>query len=97
METLSTNELQAIAMTMQGIKYPDTGKKFILEVDYGIFFRKLSNKFQINSDAIKQKLENMQVEHPQQFNNLMKKMQEFWDTKPEEKDLIVRLSELKLI
>lgn len=97
MEPLTSNELQAIAITMRGIKYPDTDRNFVLEAYHGIFFRKLADKFQVNDTIVKQKLENMQVNRPQQFQILFEKMKIFWDTQPSETELIVRLSELKLI
>lgn len=97
MESLTTNELQAIAIAMRGIRYPDSNRKFILEVYHGIFFRKIANIFQINDNTVKQKLENMQTNHPQQFKVLFDKMKIFWDTQPSETELVARLSELKLI
>lgn len=97
MEPLTTDELQAIAITMHGIKYPDTDRKFILEAYYGIFFRELTDKFQVDNNIVKQKLENMQINYPQQFKNIVKKMKIFWDTQPAETELVIRLSELQLI
>lgn len=97
MQPLTADELQAIAIALHGIKYPDSYRKFILEVYYGIFFRELSNKFQVNDDILKQKLEDMQINHPQQFKNIFEKMRLFWDTEPTETQLRARLYELGLL
>lgn len=97
MEPLTADELQAIAITLHGIRYPDSDKKFIMEIYYGIFFRELSNKFQVNNNTLKQKLENMQINHPHQFKNILEKMKVFWDTNPAENHLRARLYELGLI
>ncbi|NJN07547.1 MAG: hypothetical protein HC815_05970 [Richelia sp. RM1_1_1] len=97
MEPLTANELQAIAMAMYGIKYPDSHRKFILEVYHGIFFKNLADKFQVNNDEIQLKLEKMQTNYPHQFKNIVDKMKIFWDTQTTEAELVIRLSELKLI
>lgn len=94
--TLTNNELKAIAITLKGIKYPDTNNKFILEVYYGIFFRGLEEQLKVDRKKLKQKLENMQIQCPQQFEFLVNKMRDCWDKEYGEEELLARLSQLGL-
>lgn len=96
METLTINELQAIAISIRGIRYPRNSKGFIFEVYNGIFFQKLGDIYQVDDKIVKQKLEKMLIQYPQQFQFLYEKMNVFWDER-EETSLVARLAELKLI
>lgn len=97
METLTNNELQAIAIAMKDIKYPDTQRKFILEAYYGIFFKNLAQQLGVDGETVKQKLEHMQVTYPQKFEFIVDKMKIFWDTNFDGDELLTRLYQLDLV
>lgn len=96
MKVLTNNELMAVAISMYGIRYPDTEEKFILEVYYGVFFKGLAEELEVNRETLRQKLEHMQKQCPQEFSFLMDKMKDCWDKDYKKEDLLIRLSELGL-
>ncbi|BDA76031.1 hypothetical protein CAL7716_101970 (plasmid) [Calothrix sp. PCC 7716] len=98
METLTVNELKAIAVTLSDIKYPPDAENFIMEIWTGIFFDKLNEKFEnVNDTIVKQKLENMLNNHPQQFQILYNKMKIVLLAKLNEQELVPKFLELNLI
>lgn len=95
--TLTIDELKLIAHIMSRInKYPSNAT-FNDEIYYGILFREISEKFGVNRQLIKQKLETMQMKYPQQFKILFDKMHSIWRLEIEDEELVPKLAELKLI
>jgi hypothetical protein len=95
--TLTIEELKVIAYIMSRItKYPSTAT-FIDEVYYGILFREISERFGVNRQLIKQKLETIQTKHPQQFKIFFDKMHYCWRLEIKDDELVPQLAELKLI
>lgn len=97
METLTANELKAIAVTLSDIAYPPDAENFIMEIWTGIFFDGLNEKFEVNDTIIKQKLEKMLNNNPQQFKILYEKMKIILSSGLKLEDLVPKFLELKLI
>lgn len=97
MYTLTDNELKAIAISLKDIEYPPDTENFIMEVWTGIFFKNIEEKLQVNDNVVKQKLEKMIDNNPQQFQILYEKMKIVLSSRPSEDELIPKFLELKLI
>ncbi|BAZ18359.1 hypothetical protein NIES4071_102440 (plasmid) [Calothrix sp. NIES-4071] len=97
METLTVNELKAIAIVLSDIDYPPDAENFIMEIWTGIFFDGLSEKLEVNDTTIKQKMEMILNNYPQQFQILYDKMKIVLSLNLDEQELVPKFLELKLI
>lgn len=97
METLTVNELKAIAIALSDINYPPDAENFIMEIWTGIFFDGLTEKFEVNDAIIKKKLEDILNNYPQQFQILYDKMKIVLSSNVIAQDLITIFIDLKLI
>lgn len=95
--TLTENELKAIATSLNDIAYPSDAENFIMEVWTGIFFNGLNEEFEVNDTIIKQKLEIMLSNHPQQFQILYDKIKIVVSSELNIQNLVPKFLELKLI
>ena len=95
MEKFTEKELLAIALTLKDKKVFPSQELFSLEVKYGIAFNQLDEKYQVDEVELEERISQLKVQEPAEFEKLYLAMETFWEV--EVVSLQERLRELKLI
>ncbi|MBW4512165.1 MAG: hypothetical protein KME64_37580 [Scytonematopsis contorta HA4267-MV1] len=90
---LTMDELKGVVTTLKTGRFPSK-ELFSKEVKCGITFEELDSVFNINEDDMDIRINQLQQEQPEKFDEFYDKLKSFWSVDVE--DIEARIKELNL-